>query len=132
MNKTFSPARSQKTSSGITSAIGGSTPFDQITQLEAQEKERVQKEIAAMEVERGEVEKAVNEKTFQAEEDLKLKAGEELKDYRENELSEILTAAKDEAEKNIRKLEEHCKAKEKSATQLLVQKMIQDDSHLFQ
>jgi len=131
MNKTFSRTGSQKASSRSTTKTGGSTPFSQITQLEAQEKERVQKEIDAMEVERNEVEKAVEEKTFQAEEELKLKAGEELTKYKESDLSAILVTAKADAEKGIVALESQWKAQEKSATQLLVGKMTKDDSTLF-
>ncbi|MBU0766781.1 hypothetical protein KKF55_03290 [Patescibacteria group bacterium] len=132
MNTTFSSTGSQKASSGTTSKTGSSTPFDQITQLEAQEKERVQKEISAMEKEMSEVEKAVQEKTFQAEEELKLKAGAELKEYKDGELSAILSQAKADSKKGTVALEDQWSAKENQATQQLVGKMIQDDSPLFQ
>ncbi|MCF7844664.1 MAG: hypothetical protein K9M03_02440 [Kiritimatiellales bacterium] len=131
MNTTFSATGSQAASSRSTST-SGSTPFDQIAQLEAQEKERVQKEIAAMEVERSEVEKAVEEKTFQAEEELKVKAGAELKEHKDTELSAILSKAKADSEKGIAALEDQWKSKEGQATKQLVGKMIRDDSPLFQ
>lgn len=131
MTTIFSATGSQKASSGSAGTTGGSTPFDQITQLEAKEKQRVQKEIAAMALERSEVEKAVDEKTFQAEEELKIKAGEELKSYRETDLSATLMQAKEEATKESSALEDRWNANHQQATDQLIGKMIQEDSPLF-
>ena len=69
------------------SSSGASTPFAQIQELELNESKRLQVELEGMEKERLEVVKAVTEKEEIAEQDLKSTAREELKEYRETQLS---------------------------------------------
>lgn len=124
MNTTFSAATGQKTGLGV-------NPFDEITHMEAQEKARAKKEIAAMEQERAEVEKAVAEKQAQAEEELKGKARTELKEYKETELAQILQNAEKEAERRCDALEKTFEANKVAAAKELVAAMTNPDSLLF-
>jgi len=124
MKKDFSATASKKTGSG-------STPFDQITQVEHQEEARVQQEIDGMEHERTEVDKAVQEKHLKAEEELKEEARGELKTYKENELSTILQKAEKDATKEIEAMDQEYEQRKDEATKKLVSTMTDVHSPLF-
>lgn len=93
-------------------AVGGSSPFDQIASLEAQEQVRVQKELDAMAAEEQQVKQALQDKEAQAELDMKEAARKELVEYRENELQNIVKAAEADGQKESKALESAYAAKE--------------------
>ncbi|MBU0458243.1 hypothetical protein KJ652_00580 [Patescibacteria group bacterium] len=127
MNPQKTASQSQK---GQTAGAAGS-PFDQITRTEKQENERAAKEIKAMEAEKIEVAKAVADKTQKAEDELKIQANEELKEYKANECGQILYKAKQEAESASTAIEQKYKSRKDGAVERLVSQMTDSDSNIF-
>lgn len=118
MKATKTATGSQKTGSDDR----GASPFNQITELEKRENERVEKEISALEKEKQEVMTTCQNKEEEAEHNMRQKAKGELKEFSEKELSQIVDAAKKEAEAEAKKLEEEYKKFEASAAKDLAQK----------
>lgn len=123
MNSTQTAQGDQKTASGT-------SPFNQITELEQREKVRVEKEISAMQKEKEDVSQSVAKKENAAAEELKVKAKEELKEYSENDLKQILTKASKEAESDCVSMEQSASAKESDAVKELVN-IAKDPDSLF-
>ncbi len=128
MNPQKSASQSQKSGSAGT---GGSDPFSQITKMEVKEAERVKKEIDAMENEKIEVEKAVADKTSTAEEELKSQANEELKEFKADECSQILSKAQELAEGECKELESTWRNKKGPVVSNLVSDMTNPDSPIL-
>lgn len=97
------------------------TPFEQIKELERREKERVEKELLAMQREKEEVSVSVAKKEEQASEELKAQAKKELKQYSETELTSIVTEGQKEAEKECSALESSFESKKDAAVNMLVE-----------
>ncbi|MDA0375802.1 MAG: hypothetical protein O3A80_00635 [bacterium] len=98
----------------------GTSPFTQIQLLEKREKERVEKELVAMQKEKEEVSQAVARKEASTTEEYKKNAKKELKEYSEKELTIILSTATTDAELEVERIESAAKKNESSAVQELV------------
>jgi len=98
----------------------GSSPFTQIQELEKREKERVEKELVAMQNEKEEVVQAVAKKEASSTEEYKNNAKSELKEYSEKELTIILSKATADAESEVERTELAAKKGESTAVQELV------------
>lgn len=109
----------------------GSTPFDQIAALEMQETARVEKERAAMEVERNEVREALSKKEQQAEAQMKNEARAELQEYCERDITKIIKSAEGEEAKATKKLEMEYEEKAPAVINGLVEQCTSKTSPLF-
>lgn len=98
----------------------GTSPFTQIQELEKREKERVEKELVAMQKEKEEVAQSVAKKEGITTDEYKEKAKAELKEYSEKELTVILSAATTDAESEVKRIESAAKNNEPAAVQELV------------
>lgn len=119
-----------QTATGSQKSASGTSPFDQITALEEQEKARVEKEISAMAKEKNEVSASLQKKEDEASEEYREKAKKDLKEYSEKELTKIINAAKKDAEQEGGKLEKEYAKFEASVVKELVQKA-KDPTALF-
>ncbi|MDP6561352.1 MAG: hypothetical protein QF793_00325 [Candidatus Peribacteraceae bacterium] len=119
-----------QTTKGTQNSTTGASPFTQIQELEKREKERSEKELAAMQVEKEEVTQSIAKKEAQATEELKGKAKAELKEHSEKELTKILSAATKEAESEVATIESQGKKSESSAVKELVN-IAKDPRSLF-
>jgi len=124
MKNDFSATATKKTGSGT-------TPFDQITQVEQQEEARVQQEINGMKQEKTDVDKAVQDKKIKSEEELKGEAREELKTYKENDLSLILQKAEKDSAKEIEELDKAYEQHAAEASKKLISMTTDANSPLF-
>jgi seryl-tRNA synthetase len=120
-------SQSSSTSQKMTSA----TPFTAITDTETQEAKRVKQELDAMQREQEEVEKAIAEKEMQAEDALRKEAREDLQEYKDTELSHILSAAEAQAEQECARLAGHSAKHAEEQVKELVAAMARPDSSLF-
>ncbi|MDP7247509.1 MAG: hypothetical protein QF741_02695 [Candidatus Peribacteraceae bacterium] len=125
------PARRSPQGAGGSASNSGSDPFNKITEMEKKEAERTKKEIDAMEKEKIEVEKAVTDKTVTAEEGLKSQANEELKGFKADECSQILSKAQELAEEECKELEATWKQKKGVVVANLVSDMTNPDSPIL-
>lgn len=121
---TFSANQSGKTGVGTsTTEPGRATPFDQISALEQSESARVEREMHSFEEERKQAAKALQDKQEREEQELRAKAQEELRVFREKELSGILEEAQGRAAEERKELETSCKKQEKEVVSHLVTTM---------
>ena len=115
MKAKFSASESQKKGGSATA-----NPFDDIVALEESEKKRVSKEIEAMGQSEQDLEKTLADKEADAEKALKDDAKVTLKEYKNSELSTILTAAKKEASDASEKVStQFAKNKDATVTELV-------------
>ncbi|PIR52938.1 hypothetical protein COU76_04140 [Candidatus Peregrinibacteria bacterium CG10_big_fil_rev_8_21_14_0_10_49_10] len=129
MNSNFSAKTSGKTGFGLKT---GGTPFDQIALLEAQESARVALEIEAMEKEKVEVEQAIEEKEVTGGKEIREAALQELRDYRETELTVIVKTAEEQTEKETATVKKHYQEHEDAVVQKLVGHVVQKNFPLLQ
>lgn len=97
----------------------GSNPFDQIVALEEQEKQRVDKELAAMNDEKQQVAQSLSAKLETAETEMRDEAKAGLKEYREQELSKLLK----DAEQSAKQRGEELKKSYESRSQGLIDEL---------
>ena len=135
MNTTFSASTGGKTPSGATKSDENQqskgAPFDAICTLEKEEAERRELEIAAMQTEEQEVRSSVDRKTKEGDQELRNKAKEELKEFRETELSTLIRAGAAEAAKEAEEIEASCKSTLPTVIETLVEQAL-DPSLLTQ
>lgn len=124
MNSTQTAQGDQKTASGT-------SPFDQITELEQRENARIEKEISAMRKEKEEVTQSVSVKEETAYEEMKAKAKQELKEYSNTELKAMLHTAEEEADAECSALKKAAATKEQEAVQELIS-IVKNSDSLFQ
>lgn len=119
-----------QTNQGTQNSSTGTSPFTQIQELEKREKQRIEKELAAMQKEKEEVSQAVVKKEIQSTEELKEKARAQLKEYSEKELTQILSTATADAESDVSSIESKAKRNESAAIAELVN-IAKDPQQLF-
>ncbi|MBT4119739.1 MAG: hypothetical protein HOG89_01255 [Candidatus Peribacter sp.] len=119
-----------QTTQGSQNSSTGTSPFTQIQELEKREKARVEKELVGMQKEKEEVSQAVAKKEAQATEEMKTAAKADLKKYSETELTQILSAAENEAESDVKDIESQSKGNEATAAKELVT-IAKDPDSLF-
>lgn len=118
MNSTQTAQGDQKTASAT-------SPFDQITELEKRENERVEKELAGLNAETEQKKAEIVKKEEEEKEQLRQKAKQDLKKYSETELSAVLADAKSASEKECKDL----KSKADNNQASLVSKLTSDASN---
>ena len=85
-----------------------------------------------MEKEKEEVQQAVQEKEEVSSQEIRASAVEELKEYRESELSTLLRDAEKGAEKEIQSVQSAYDSKKKNVSKKLVATLVGSDSPLLQ
>lgn len=119
-----------QTTQGSQNSSTGTSPFTQIQELEKREKERIEKELVAMQKEKEEVSRAIAKKEILATEELKENAKAQLKKHSETELTQILSTATLDAEAQVSSVESQSKKNESSAIAELVN-IAKDPTKLF-
>ena len=99
------------TASGKGKKANGTTPFDQIVALEQQEKERVERELEAMEKERNTLTATLAEEVKEAEKDLREAAQKEVEQWQKEDMQQIVQAAEAEASKETEALKKQYEQK---------------------
>lgn len=127
MDTTFTATTSGKP----TIDSGKNTPFDQISQLEIKEEQRVQQELDAMAREKDNAQKVIEQKEEQSEQEFKDSAKKELKEYSESELGKILKAKEVDGERECNELDNAYQNQAPSVAANLVSMMTNTDSPLF-
>ena len=123
MSKDNSATVSQKTT-----PAPGATPFDEILVCENREKQRVQTEKDAMQLEEADIKQSLSKKEADSEQKMKEDAKKELSEMRSKELSAILKNAEKSAEKKVRELEETYNSKSKPVIEKLAKQFFESDS----
>lgn len=124
----MTPYKSATESQKTEKSTGADTPFAHIIALEQQEQERVQKEISAMQEEEQNARQACAKREAAMEEELRIKAKDELKEYREKELAPILKMAEADAARRTKELETHFAKQSEELAQELIDLLASDDS----
>jgi len=125
-----SASKSQKLATTPAEPTKGGTPFDQILATEQQEKERAQIEIDAMRKVEEETRQSCAKKECEMEQELREKAKEDLKKYKEETLSPLLKIAEGEAAEAAKRLEELYKKNAESLTDTIAKKLTEPTSLL--
>lgn len=122
---------SSKTAISSGKSTGGSSPFDEIVALEKQEAERTETELEAMRKEKQEVSQALAKKVQQSEEEMKNAAKEELKVFKEKDLTVILNEAENQAKDRCAQLEKKYDAVSQTLISGLTERVLDSKSPLI-
>ncbi len=125
-----SASKSQKIATAPSETAGTGTPFDQILAVEQQEKERMQIEIDAMRKAEEETRQSCAKKEGEVEQELREKAKEELKRYKEEALSPLLKIAEGEAAEAAKRLEELYRKNAEPLADTMTKKFLESPSLL--
>lgn len=105
------------------------TPFEQIRELEEQEKARVEKTLKELAEKETEIAQKAEENRRKEEEELMVKAKEELVAFKNKELTGIMTKEDDKTAEELREIEALYKKNAPKVTQSLVETVT--DAHFF-
>lgn len=101
----------------------GTDSFSQIRARELEESERVERELAVFERERQDVAKSAKEQEERSDTQAREAARAELKEFKEKEMSQLLSAAEKDAEAACRALKESCKKHQPQVVHALVERV---------